>query len=305
MKAMVNSISIRLMLAGAILITFVMNPRVTRAEATPFSNLKSESQLRSEASRYDNALRAIGDVASMKLEDASEMQKALAILDRERPNLQLLRSKLITVGLSDSTFTSSAKKAAPDKAAAVALAKELSANPRAVVKINGAQGLANQLQQILQNHASTLRRTAERLKQASATYKKSSALGGQKVFTNTSAHLVLANFSPGNKDSRAFRTSEIPLQEAISDLILTALILVVAVVFYVWVIAKLISAGEECATDCQTKADRDYNACNAAAKQQIFPLNLAAEAACYSEWLATQAACGTLAAGCGVFVLLS
>lgn len=304
MKPIGNSISIRLMLAGAILITFVMNPRVSRVEATPFSNLKSESQLRSEASRYDNALRAIGDIASMKLEEASEMQKALAILDREHANLQLLRSKLLTVGLSDSSFTASAKKAAPDKAAAVALSKELSENPRAVVKINGAQNLANQLQQILQTHASTLNRTAARLKQAAATYKKASALGPEERFSNGSRHFVLTGFRLTGNNSATFRDSETALQEPISDLILTALMLVVAVVFYVWVFASLIAAGEACVSDCFSKADRDYNSCNAEAKKQIPPLNLAAEAGCYSVWLATEAACGTAAAGCGMFAIL-
>ena len=167
MRSIFNSAMLSATVAIALLINLIAPPQLSASSArmelrTANMDLKSESQVRSEAARYESAIRAIGDIASMRLENPDEMKKALAILDREGPNLKFQRSKLIVLGLGDSTFAASVKKAAPDKAAAETLIKEVNADPQAVLKLNGAQPLVTKLGQSTEADAATLRRVSER-----------------------------------------------------------------------------------------------------------------------------------------------
>ena len=173
----VLSVTLRMFIATALSISFLIYSPLrlssVGAATRVVADLRSESQYRIEASRYDDAIRAIASVSSMKLENPDELKKALAIFDREGPQLKFHGSKLIVLGLNDSTFTASVKKASPDQAAAEALIKELRADPKAILKLNGAQSLVTRLRQSTEADAATLRRVAERFKEAAAKYGRS------------------------------------------------------------------------------------------------------------------------------------
>ena len=102
----------------------------------------------------------------MKLDTPDQLKQSLDILDRERPNLKLHRSKLIVMAISDATFSSAVKKRMPDKQSAEALLKELDADPKAVLKLGGAESLKTRMQRSLTADAAILGRAAERLKEA-------------------------------------------------------------------------------------------------------------------------------------------
>ena len=121
-------------------------------------------KLSNDVTRYETAMRAIAGIESMKLEEPHELNRALAILEQERENLKFHRSKLFLLGLNDFTFTIAVKEACPHKAAAAALIDEWRADPRAVLKLNGARALSVRLQQSTAADAAALRRVAMRFR---------------------------------------------------------------------------------------------------------------------------------------------
>lgn len=121
-------------------------------------------RLKSDAVRYEQAMRAIDSVASMPLENPEVLKQALAIIDHERSNLKFQASKLIAFVVDDYTFTASLKRACPDKATADALFRRLRTNPRAVLyELNGAQVLNMRLAQMIAEGVALLRRVAEQI----------------------------------------------------------------------------------------------------------------------------------------------
>ena len=116
--------------------------------------------LKSDAARYDVAMRTIAGVTSMRLENPQELKAALAILNQQFTHLKLHRSKLVTFVLSDYTFTSALKEACPNQAAAEALIREWRANPNAVFKLRGAYALSWRLAESVRADAATAKHRA-------------------------------------------------------------------------------------------------------------------------------------------------
>lgn len=142
----------------------VSSERVTTLPS-PAVELKGESQLRSEASRYDSAVRVIGSIATMKLTTVGELKKAIDIVNREHPNLRFRFSKLIVLAISDPTFSSAVKaRKAAGSQAAEAFLKEIQAGPKNILRLTGAEPLKTRLQRTDEANAATLRRTADRFK---------------------------------------------------------------------------------------------------------------------------------------------
>ena len=67
--ALTSIIAVVLALPGALTIP------PTAAPTTPTLNLKSQSQLKSEAALYETAIREIGTIANMKLSTAEELKR--------------------------------------------------------------------------------------------------------------------------------------------------------------------------------------------------------------------------------------
>jgi hypothetical protein len=142
----------------------VSSERVTTL-TRPAVDLKSESQLRSEGSRYDSAVRVIGGIATMKLATVGDLKKALDIVNREHPNLRFRFSKLIVLTISDPTFSSSVKaRTAGGSQAAEAFLREIQADPKTILRLTGAEPLKTRLQRTDEADAAALRRTADRFK---------------------------------------------------------------------------------------------------------------------------------------------
>jgi hypothetical protein len=123
--------------------------------------------LKSDAARYDVAMRTIAGVTYMRLENPQELKAALAILNGQLTHLKLHRSKLITFVLSDYTFANALKEACPNRAAAEALIREWRANPNAVLKLRGAYVLGGRLAESVRADAAILQSIAQAFREYS------------------------------------------------------------------------------------------------------------------------------------------
>jgi hypothetical protein len=299
MKKIVSSVTFRAVIGTALCITFIIYPqvRVSAGEVgAPYAaiDLKSESQVKAEASSYERAIRAIAAIATMKLDTPDDLKQALAILEREGPNLKFHRSKLTVLCLNETTFSSAIKKRSPDKQTAEALIKELSADPKAVLKLEGAEALKTRMEQSTQTDAATLRRVAERLKEAAGKIKRTSQGRVPPGFaTSDEFKLVQAGFSASKQPETALYAAVMPQDPA------TIFVIIVAVVFYAEVavigvsILKNVSTeeGRDRVAECLEVVNDRRVRCVTAARNQPFPVNIGAEAECDSVWLFTSADC--------------
>jgi hypothetical protein len=310
MKKIANSFTLRAGIASALCLSFIIySPlRVSSAKAATrtSADLKTESQLRAEASRYDGAIRAIAEVATMKLDTPEDLKKAFAVLDRERPNLKFHRSKLIVLGLSDSTFSSAIKKKAPNKQAAEAFAKELKADRKAILKLNGAESLTSRIRRSAESDSATLRRAGERLKEAAETIKKAGQRSAAPGAVPLDGLMLLqAGFSEVTQPTASLETLMMTPQGGPAETIMIIAVtvaLVFMVASYGYLAAEYMGVGEKEDQDevaaCQQTVDGRYSTCVSEARDlpSGFPLYLRelAEAGCYADWLFKQGECLTL-----------
>jgi hypothetical protein len=308
MKKVANPIPLRAAVATALCLSFLIPPSswVSSAAATTVraaADLKNESQYKSEASRYDSAIRAIAGIATMKLDTGEDLKKAIAILDRERQNLKFHRSKLIVLALGDSAFTSAVKKKVSDKPAAEAFASELTADRKAVLKLEGAESLKTRLQRSAESDAATLRRVAERLREAAERIKKAgqkSAAPGLGVAGEF--RVVRAGFSEATEPVDAHHALAMtpqrrgninPFARVLLDVVLITSRTVQQA------IADLFRPFEEEDLDqvaaCQTEADAGLSTCLSEANRlpsgPLFFQREVQTAFCYERWALEWAAC--------------
>lgn len=287
MKKIAISITLRTVIALALCFTLIGYPQlqISAAGATPSAaDLKSQSQFRNEASRYENAMRAIAGISTMKLETTEDLKRAIAILDRERPNLKLFFSKLVVIGFSDSTFSNAVKKKMPDKQAAESFLKGLQADHKAVLRLDGAESLATRLQRTAESDATILRRAGERLKEAAEKIKRVGQVGRSPGFRHNDEFKVTRV---------GFRKKTLPIPAPntvmqVAEILLFALAcgaFTAAVILYGAFIIR-VSENEtgQAIVECKEAADDRYVTCAAGA--DIFKL-----AGCYTVWLFEHGAC--------------
>jgi hypothetical protein len=272
--------------------------RVCSAAAVPFAaNVKSESQYRSEATRYDNAIRAIATISTMSLDTTDDLKKAVEIVKKERPNLALFLSKYVASSLDDRAFIAGVKKRSTDKQSAQELFKEVSADRKAVLKIEGADALTRRLQQSAEADATVLRRASDRLKQAVDKLKKArqaTNTGGSVVGVKENFQVVPASFKWTALTKDPIKGFE-PEPQVLVIIASIALALVIA-----FVVEEIVIFGFELFTfdpgngdpgDCEKNAEKSFSGCEDVAAQMPFPVNLFTQAECDARLLADQAIC--------------
>ena len=301
MKNIITSVTLRAGIATALCIAFViyLPLRVSSAAAAHVAiELKTESQYRSEATRYGGAIRAIAGIATMKLETRDDLKNARAILDRERPNLKFHRSKFVVMAISDSTFADAVKKMGSDKRAAEAFAKEGAADSRVVLKLDGAESLRTRIRRSAEADAAILRRAGERLKEAAQKIRQVSQ-GAATGFGATGEFKVIqAGFSEASQPNAALETPAMSAQDPLTIIAILwiAFIVLLPTVSIIVILARY--AGEEEDIDqvaeCQETADNRYLSCVSEANDLPPLVSDVAKAACYGDWLINQAGCLTL-----------
>lgn len=297
MKKIVISIKHSAAIAVVLCFSLITYPllRVVSAGTGAPIDLKSKSQYRSEAVRYDSALRAVAGITTMKLETADDLKQAIALVERERSNLKLRLSKLVDLAINDSTFSAAIQKRAPDKQTAEAFAKALSASPREVLKLEGAEALKARMHRNAEADAEILKRSATRLKEAAEKIKRDSSVKtGQRFKSAEQFKLVRANSRPESQPV----TVPAPVmlaQDPAGTIFVIILVIVVAVV-----IASLIGnlirnfttkEGQDEVEDCLEAADARLASCNSDAARLLVPFNVAAQAVCKANWLTDVGQC--------------
>lgn len=295
-----NSVTLRVVIATALCVSFLLYPqmRISSVAAVAADEPKSESQFKSEASKYESAIRAIGGIATMKLDTADGLKQAIAIVDRERPNLKLYRSKLVAMALSDSTFVRAVKKVAVNESAAETFLKSLIADRKVVLNLEGAKSLQTRLERSIERDAATLSQAGERLKAAADSFKPTSQL---REAPDSRSHDGYTLVRVRADETRPFGSPVssvlLPVDPVtiIAGVALAAALVVVGV-FAATAIRNLYNStfteeGRDRVAECQKQADDRLEACVAAANKQFFPFNVPLLAACSAQWLLSQSKC--------------
>lgn len=249
--------------------------RLSAAAATP-APIKTESQYRAEASRYDAAVRAIGGILTMKLETTDDLKAALNIVQQQRQNLKLFRSKLIVLALSNSTFSTAVKRKIPTKDAATAFISSLSADKTKLTTVNGFDDVKTQITNAATTDAAVLRRASDRLKTAADRLK-----AAQGVDSSSDLRMVRASFSP-IEESPAVPTLQDPLTFALF-LGYVAVVVIIVVAFGSAAANNATDEGRDAVAECQERANANYDQCVAT--------TLFGQLACAAKLLAEQALC--------------
>jgi hypothetical protein len=230
----------------------------------------------------------------MKLETGDDIKKAIAILDRERPNFRFYSSKLVTIALSDSNFTGAVKRRAPDQGSAEALIKELQADPKNALKLSGAESLQTRLQRSAEADAAMLRRVSQRLKEAAEKIKKaSSGRAALRFAAADTFQFARVSFTTGGRPINPVKTVMVPD----GGTVMVIIIAIAAIAYVVGYVSGRITNPDlvDDIAKCQENADAVLSGCESEANKLPagFPFFLreAALALCYGEWLARQASC--------------
>jgi hypothetical protein len=251
-------------------------------------DVKTEATYKAEALRFDNAIRAMAGIITMKLETPDDLKVARAIVERESGNVTLLLSKLVAMGLSDSTFVAAVKKKGPTAKEAEALFKAIVADPQKALELDGGRALHTRMRSVIASSADTLRRAGARLREAADKIKtrgSTGSEGGNEMRLVRASHFVATG-----------ATARPPVLAVDPVLVAFAATLIVIAVVYIAYLAVLVknvvtpealTRLERCLAEARARRDR----CWADARQQPWPLDLAALAVCDADWLLAMAAC--------------
>lgn len=306
MNQITTFVTFRLGVVATLCVAFVVYLPLRVSSAVSRTNvaadLKSESEFRSEASRYEAAIRAIGGIATMKLDTGNDLRSALEILKRETVNLRFFRSKLVALALSDSTVMGAAKRRATDKRAAEEFTRELNGDPNSVLKLTGADALKTRLQRSRDADAATLNRAAEKLKEAAERLQKSRAANNAPPGSNNHVRLIRTGFSeqqPVLEFSEAMSSFMEPVSIAIASILIAVF---VAAVLYplafsltLPIVKLIVTEDPDGLAECEDRADNRQSRClddaNNLPSGLPFFQREAAIALCYVQRLQAEAAC--------------
>ena len=296
MKKIALTIQLRTIIASVLTVSLIAVPLhlPSACAASAAIEVKTESEYRSEAASFTRALSAVAAIATMKLETGDDLKKAIAILDRERPNLKLHRSKYIATVLSDAIFTSAVKRRAPDQTSAEALLKEIQADPKAVLRLDGAESLKGRIQRSIEADAATLRRVAERLKETAERIKKANQAASSGFHSAPELKLLQARFATESQPLNSVSTVSFPQVELVVFLIVATGVACFLIGYISGRLTNYLDLRDDI-EECQASADDVYTRCLAGANNlpSGFPFfqRETATALCYAEWLGRQALC--------------
>lgn len=271
-------LQVKATIAAVVCVSLLVFPyRVgTSMVGTPVT-LKSESQFRTEASLYDGAIRAISGILTMKLETQDDLKAALGIVERQRPNLKLFRSKLVVIAFSNSTFSAAAKRKMPTKEAAITLLTSLNDRTK-VTTIAGFDEVKNQMKTRAETDAAVLRRASDRLKTAGERLKSAEHHSRGAFFPTR------ASFSGSHESNLNPAAAQDPLT-FILFLAVVSVAVIAVVAFGSGVANSVTDEGRDAVADCQDRADQNYSQCVASS------IPFTGRIACAAILLAEQALC--------------
>jgi hypothetical protein len=174
-------------------------------------NLRIQNRITSyktEADRFDAAMRGLAAVERMPLNTEADAKQALAVLQRGSAGTQALFGKVVSMAINNSAFKSGVE-AEVDRVSAKTLHLQARQKSTSVTSLRGFSETASAIRREIEGHAATLRRVGDKLQAAA---KRNGAIGSapmseprQFVITradyrsnpqSTAPRLVKASYSP-------------------------------------------------------------------------------------------------------------
>ena len=301
------TIRLLLMLLMSLGIASSQWPFASSGSAAVTLNLKSGPQITSEANSYDTAIREISRIAALNLTTPEGSKTAQEILETHVPHLKFGRSKLIVLGLSDSSFVSAIKAKTFDTKSAQQFALELGQDATSIFKLSGASAIRDRISSSVAADISKLEKVARLLKEAAAKLSAESNLGTISAtivapVTAISATLIAVVIAAAAVVAvPALGAALVGLATTVAGASATAgsafgaasaaaIAGAAAVVAGVTAVASSEETQEKI-TACQDKADSHYRRCKSAANDLPWPANGVARDGCYADWLLEAAKC--------------
>ncbi len=294
-------LKLKLLLAMALTFGLTSNqwPFSSKTSAALTINLKTESQLKSEAALYDTAIREISRIENLQLTVAQDSKLAEGILEQNVSNLRFARSKLIAVALSASSFVSAVKAKVFDQKSAEQFAQELGQDANAIFKLSGAAAVRDEIRSKAAADAARLQKIVGLLREAEAKERTEAHLDPVVVSSIVAVALVAA-IAVSIVITAAVIASLVNLGPALVAVAATvgtvgasaaAARIAAGAAAVVAGVEAVASSGKEKIAVCQDKADSSYNRCKSRANAEPEPFRTIDREGCYKDWLAAGAYC--------------
>ncbi|PWT94236.1 MAG: hypothetical protein C5B55_03030 [Blastocatellia bacterium] len=265
--------------------------------ALPAGEIRSEAQLRSEASLYDAAINDIRKGTSIKLDTANDLKAATALLNKAIPNLRFNRSKLIVSGMSDTTFVGAVKERTRDAKSTEEFARALAGDQNEILKLNGATALQSRLARSLDADVTLIRSVSDRLKKAADAVKAKTNANHAGSRSYLSSETTTSPTPPGillDIITLQLVAIAVVVQPAIFLVLVgtglgSTLVIVGAAVLVAKIIGNVATdKGRDKLAECEDSAQKNFNDCMATANAFDFVI---VSTYCTAAYLASAAAC--------------
>jgi hypothetical protein len=270
----------------------------SRSAAVIGLNLKTTSQINSEANSYDNAIR---ELSAINLSTVANLKATQDILEAQVPKLKFGRTKLLAIALSDATFIGAIKAKVFDKQSAEKFALELAQEKEAIYKLSGASAVRDRIKAVVSADATKLQKLAQLFKENAETLNRqaepiTSVLVAVGVMSATVVVAILIAAAMVAVPGLTAALVALASGAAFVDVGVATTAAVAAGAFAI-VAATASSAGaavdqaQDKVAECENKADSKYKRCKSSAQELIGPVVGAALEACKAKWLADVGAC--------------
>jgi len=277
-------------------------------------DLRSESQIKTEAGLYDSAMHEIERALTIKLETLEDLKAVNALLAKQIPNLRFNRSKLAQIGLSDSTFAGAVRERTKDSKTTDVFVREVAADPTSIMKLGGASSLADRMQRKVDSDVALIRKVADRLKLVAADLKaktKQNHVNGRNsqldstipvhefLFTVTSPPPPAPGISVADVATVLLLVTVYIFPGVLIGLAILAagpVSLGIVVAGAALVIGRLVEnfgtdKGRDRVAQCQDNAEATYKSCVAGGAGACCGLAEINAAGCLAQWLLDSAGC--------------
>lgn len=279
-------------------------PFPSRGSAAMGINLKTASQISSEANSYDNALR---ELTAITLSTVANLKTTEDIVQAQVPYLKFGRTKLLAVALSDSTFIGAVRARVFDKQSAEKFAIELAQKKEAINDLSGASALRDRinaevsaevaklqkLAQLFKENAETLNRQAQLITTVSVAI----AIGAALISAAVVVAILIAAAMVAVPALTAALVALASGGAGVAMGVATAAAAALAAGAVAIVAAAASTAGaaadqaQDKVAECDDKADSKYRRCKSSAKDLFGPAVKIALEVCKAKWVGDVAEC--------------
>ena len=297
-----NSLGARLGLATLLVMSVAVTqwPLPSKSATIVSLNLKSASQIISEAKIFEGAVQSINGITALNLKDAASSKTTETILETNVPKLKLIHSRLLAIALTDSTLIGAAKARASDQKSAEQFALEVCQDANAILKLSGAVAVRDKMQSTLQSDIDKIQKTAQYIRDNEAAQRameRAQLLAAISTAAMITAAIILVVVAV-MVAVFTFGAAVATIAGAVAAGSIAVGAAAAAARAAQFVAAAAVSAGAsaaDAAADkveaCSKKADSKYKSCKSDAYKLVGPAVGLALEACKATWVYEAAKC--------------